>query len=63
MWERLKTLAARLKKLLYAAVIVLLLCVLFYTYLKPEEIPAGSVEFNQIGTLQVRGAGSEESGQ
>ena len=52
-----------MKKLLYAAVIVLLLCVLFYTYLKPEEIPAGSVEFNQIGTLQVRGAGSEESGQ
>ena len=42
---------------------LVLLCVLFYTYLKPEEIPAGSVEFNQIGTLQVRGAGSEESGQ
>lgn len=63
MWERIKKLAARMKKLLYAAVIVLLLCVLFYTYLKPEEIPAGSVEFNQIGTLQVRGAGSEESGQ
>ena len=41
MWERIKKLAARMKKLLYAAVIVLLLCVLFYTYLKPEEIPAG----------------------
>ncbi len=62
MWEKFKKLAARLKKLLYAAVIIGLLGVLIYTYLKPEEMPAVRIEFSQIGTLKIKGTETQGKG-
>lgn len=54
MWEHLKVWLKSLKKVLYAAVIVGLMGLLIYLYLKPEAVPASRVEFQQIGTLEIQ---------
>lgn len=60
MWEKLKGFFARIRRILYWAVIVGLMGLLIYLYIKPEAMPASRVEYNQIGVLKIREDLSEE---
>ncbi|MFR5601856.1 MAG: hypothetical protein ACLTKI_05630 [Lachnospiraceae bacterium] len=59
LWERLKRLLKRLWQLLYIALLIGLVVFLIYTCVKPADLPAGRVEFDRIGTLDLKN--SEET--
>lgn len=63
MWEKFKLFLKKLWRFLYVALIIGLVAYLIYLYVKPKDMPASRIEFNQIGTLNLKNGGAAESAQ
>lgn len=53
-WEHFKKNVNVLKRVLYMAVIVALVGMIVYAFVKPETMSDNKVQFNQIGTLRIQ---------
>lgn len=63
MWEKFKLFLKKLWRFLYVALIAGLVIYLIYLYVKPKDIPAGRIEFDQIGTLNLKKGGEAKETQ
>lgn len=57
MWERFKVFLKKLKRILSIALLVGLVGFLLYVCIKPADLPAGRLEFDKIGTLELTVSG------
>lgn len=63
MWEKFKLFLKKLFRILYIALLVGLVVLLVYICVKPKAIPTGRIEFNRIGTLDLRSGAGQETAQ